>query len=410
MTLDLDEDLIVDLRRALLAWYARERRDLPWRRRPDPYGVWVAEVMLQQTTVKAATPYWRRFLARWPDLAALAAAPEQEVLALWSGLGYYRRARALHRAARELAAAGGRLPRTFGQWLALPGIGRYTAGAIASIAGGQAVPAVDANARRVLLRWVCATPAAARAVGPAALEGLAARLVDPGAPGDWNQALMELGSQVCLPAAPRCGACPVLRLCAAGRAGRAAGIAGPAARRPARPVILSLLVIRAGDGILLAPAGETFAAAPALGEPARRGPDGLFAGLWSPPATPWYRDGNPADGRAGEPGRVPAAPGAATFRAAWSDWLHGPGRPAPEVLALGEVRHAVTTWRLRVVVCGAVVATRAPALPGWRWHRPERDPEPPLSALARKALARALQRDGRGGGAGRGLGSRGNPR
>ena len=145
--------------RRLLVWYDAVARDLPWRRETTLYGTWIAEIMLQQTTVRAVAPRWSTFLERFPDVSTLAAAAESEVLAAWSGLGYYRRARLLHRAARELRDRhGGRLPTSHDQWRALPGVGEYTAGAIGSIGLGLPVAAIDANVRRVLTRWHCAVP------------------------------------------------------------------------------------------------------------------------------------------------------------------------------------------------------------------------------------------------------------
>jgi A/G-specific adenine glycosylase len=231
------------LRRALLGWYRREARDLPWRRTRDPYAVWISEVMLQQTTVATVIPYYERFLFRFPDLASLAASDEEELLALWSGLGYYRRARNLRAAARIIVARhGGHFPEDPDAIEALPGIGRYTAGAIASNCFGLALPAIDTNAARVLarvfavaerevVRWALSASAntsreagrhtqgvrgSARAETRAAvLWRIAEALVPPESPGDWTQALMELGATVCRPAAPDCGICPAATECAA---------------------------------------------------------------------------------------------------------------------------------------------------------------------------------------------------
>jgi A/G-specific adenine glycosylase len=204
------------LRSGLLVWYAQNRRDLPWRSSRDPYAIWVSEIMLQQTRVAVVMERYRVFLARFPTLVSLALAREEEVLALWSGLGYYRRARMLHKAARFLADHHqGNLPATAEALRALPGVGAYTAAAIASIAYGERVAVVDGNVERVLCRlqgW----EAGARK-GSADLkrkiDGLAAQLVDPARPGDFNQAIMELGATVCLPRNPRCPECPVAQEC-----------------------------------------------------------------------------------------------------------------------------------------------------------------------------------------------------
>jgi A/G-specific adenine glycosylase len=204
------------LRRQLLKWYAENRRDLPWRRNPEPYAIWVSEIMLQQTRVAVVVERYQAFMARFPTLISLALAPEQEVLALWSGLGYYRRARMLHKAAQFVAnQREGNLPATAVELRTLPGIGAYTAAAIASIAHGEPVAVVDGNVERVLCRlqgWD-----AGGRTGGAALKrrivDLAGQLVDPKQPGDYNQALMELGATVCLPRNPHCLVCPVSGHC-----------------------------------------------------------------------------------------------------------------------------------------------------------------------------------------------------
>ena len=204
------------LRRRLLEWYERDRRDLPWRRNRAPYAIWVSEIMLQQTRVAVVIERYRIFMQRFPTLLALALATEEEVLALWSGLGYYRRARLLHKAAQFVAGQhGGNLPTAAAALRALPGIGAYTAAAIASIAHGERVAVVDGNVERVLCRlegWdACADkPGASRR---RSIEVLADQLVDPERPGDFNQAMMELGATVCTPRKPQCQACPIAAHC-----------------------------------------------------------------------------------------------------------------------------------------------------------------------------------------------------
>lgn len=213
---DSDRPETASLRRQLLAWYARSRRDLPWRRSQDPYAIWVSEIMLQQTRVAVVIERYQAFLARFPTLASLALATEDAVLALWSGLGYYRRARMLHKAARFVADHHqGKIPVTSEELRALPGIGAYTAAAIASIAHGEAVAVVDGNVERVLCRLQGLD--AGNSTGGAALKrriaGVADRLLDPAHPGDFNQALMELGATVCLPRNPHCLLCPLAPYC-----------------------------------------------------------------------------------------------------------------------------------------------------------------------------------------------------
>lgn len=205
-----------EFRRSLLAWYKANRRDLPWRKTRDPYRVWVSEIMLQQTRVAAVLMRYEQFLRRFPNAAKLAAARESSVLAQWSGLGYYRRARSLHAAAKIISREfGGRFPRTAEQWLTLPGIGRYTAAAIASIVFDEPVAVLDGNVERVLGRLL------GRSHRQKALWEKAQLLLDRERPGDFNQAMMELGAVICLPAQPQCAMCPVASFCRTRGRGRA---------------------------------------------------------------------------------------------------------------------------------------------------------------------------------------------
>jgi A/G-specific adenine glycosylase len=203
-----------NLRKSLLSWYDSAGRTLPWRvrrGRADPYRVWLSEVMLQQTTVAAVIPYFARFLERWPTVAALAGAPREDVLGAWAGLGYYSRARNLHAAAQRLAAEG--FPNSEAGWRALPGVGPYTAAAIAAIAFDEPTNVVDGNVERVMARLH-----AVKTLLPHAkpeLRGLAGELIPSRRPGDWAQALMDLGATVCTPKAPKCDACPWMQSCAA---------------------------------------------------------------------------------------------------------------------------------------------------------------------------------------------------
>ena len=204
------------VRRALVRWFGESARDFPWRRSRDPYAVWVSEVMLQQTRSSVVAPYYERFVRAFPDAAALAAAPERDVLRLWEGLGYYRRARALRAGARAvLDRHGGTFPRDRAAAVALPGVGPYTAAAVLSIAYGIPLSCVDGNVRRVVARLL----AIGETVGSAPFERRVKEwldgAIDAGDPGSFNQAMMELGACVCLPRNPNCPACPVARFCAA---------------------------------------------------------------------------------------------------------------------------------------------------------------------------------------------------
>lgn len=205
----------------LLNWYASHKRDLPWRRDAhDPYRVWISETLLQQTQVKTVIPYYQRFLTRFPTVQVLAAARLDDVLKTWEGAGYYARARNLHRAAQEIVARfGGHIPSTVEVLLTLPGIGRYTAGAVASIAFNRATPVLDGNVIRVLCRYFNISADPKSAATRQLLDELAAKLVPHEQPGDYNQALMDLGATICAPQQPACAACPLQRGCAARRLG-----------------------------------------------------------------------------------------------------------------------------------------------------------------------------------------------
>ena len=314
----------------LLAWYRRGHRDLPWRRTTDPYRIWVSEIMLQQTRVQAAIPYYQRFLDRFPTVEALAAAAEQDVLALWAGLGYYSRARNLRRAAQQVVAAGG-FPRDYAAIRALPGIGDYTAAAIASIAFALRHAVVDGNVLRVVAR---VENDAADIASPRTRErfrAIAREWMGQYQPGVFNQALMELGATVCLPANPLCHCCPIAGSCRALREGTVSQL--PVKLRKTEPVAIAavLLLVRRGGRVLLRQKEAG----------ARR-----MAGFWELPA----------------PEELPAA------RAGKS---------------LGEFRHTITHHHYTFTVRSAAVRTSGPE---FRWYDAAQLAEIPLSTTARKAL------------------------
>jgi A/G-specific adenine glycosylase len=334
---------------ALLAWYDRHRRDLPWRAAPgvvpDPYRVWLSEVMLQQTTVAAVGPRFGRFLARFPSLEALAAAPWEAVAEEWAGLGYYARARNLHAAARAVAAAGG-FPRSEAGMRALPGIGPYTAAAVAAIAFGEATVPADGNVERVMARihaMEAPLPGAKPALARLA-QGFAADPAVRARPGDFAQALFDLGATICTPAAPACAICPWQAGCAGRRAGIAAELPRktPKRVRPLRHGVHFLL--RDAAGLLLL---------------RRRPESGLLGGMLGLPGTEW---------RAapwGEAEALAAAPAPAAWRR----------RP-------GIARHGFTHFELEMMLYAAALPEGA--------ARPEGEWLPPQAAQA--ALPTAMRR------------------
>lgn len=338
------QQLDTDLQQALLRWYDENRRDLPWRRERDPYRIWVSEIMLQQTRVDTVIPYYERFLARFPDAATLAAAADDDVLTAWAGLGYYRRARQLHAGVREVVARyGGAVPSEPDELARLPGIGPYTAGAIASIAFNRPVPAVDGNVMRVLSRLFRLRDDVRQASARRRFEEVAASLVPVDRPGDFNQALMELGALICIPGRPRCAGCPVQSHCEAYAAGEQTEL--PVRSRPPAPQEheLACAIIEA-DGRLFVE---------------RRPPDGLLASLWQFPTVEL------------RPGETPAAAVVRRLAAAFG-WAVEPSQQS--------VRHTHTfthrRWRLVGIGCrlptadgveAADIAASSDDAPAHRW-------------------------------------------
>ncbi|MEO6573003.1 MAG: A/G-specific adenine glycosylase [Polyangiaceae bacterium] len=300
----------LDLQRPLLGWYMGARRDLPWRRTRDPYAIWLSEIMLQQTRVDTVIPYYERFMAAFPTVGALAEAPLDDVLSLWSGLGYYRRARMMHSASKQVTSEmGGTFPSSPEALLEVQGIGRYTAGAVASIAFGHPAPLVDGNVARVLARIFAIDDDVRGTVGLAKIWKLAGELVPAVGAGDWNQALMELGAMVCVPRDPRCLVCPVRASCAANAQGRQHEL--PVLKAKTKPVAWSgmALVGSKGTRVLLA----------------RRRQDRLFGGLWEPPTVPSSDDP----------------------RGAFEELL---GLRLPSLHEVGEVKHVLSHRRMTLSV------------------------------------------------------------
>jgi A/G-specific adenine glycosylase len=343
----------VNTRAALLRWYRRHRRDLPWRQSRDPYSIWIAETMLQQTRSETVLRYYPRFLGRFPSVSALARASESAVLAAWSGLGYYARARHLHLAAQQIVARyRGELPRDLRALRALPGIGRYTAGAVASIGFGIVTPVVDGNVARVLARHFKVRGAIRAPKVTAALWHIAEGLVDRSSPGDWNQALMELGARLCTPRRPACPRCPLQPSCAAYRTGWVARLPDPPPRRPARRVQRACVVLKDEERVLMI----------------HRGQGRLLRGLWEFPA---------AEPRSGEP-----------LRAAAARELTRLGVRRTRLHEGARIVHTITNRRIETFIFHARLEGRAPAgRPGVRWFAPRELARLPLSAVGLRIAA-----------------------
>ncbi len=347
--------------RALLGWYDWSARDLPWRVppgvRPDPYKVWLSEIMLQQTTVKSATPYYVAFIERWPTVRALAAAELDDVLRMWAGLGYYSRARNLHACALEIVARhGGRFPDTEEALLALPGIGDYTAAALAAIAFERPATVVDGNVERVVAR-LFAVEAPLPDAKPE-LKRLAATLTPALRAGDYAQAMMDLGATLCTPRSPSCMLCPVRSWCVGCAKGLAAALPYRRAKaeKPSRRGA-AFFALRSDGAVLL-----------------RKRPDrGLLAGMMEVPTTIWNQGG------AGDDDPMAAAP----VRARWA-------------LLNGAVRHTFTHFHLELAVYWAMVQTNARVLPHaaperCRWVKRRALHGEALPSLMRKVVAHALE-------------------
>jgi len=274
---------------ALLSWFAAHKRDLPWREEPrDPYRVWVSEVMLQQTRVETVLRYYAPFLAKFPDVRALAQAPEERLMKAWEGLGYYRRARLLQAGAREVVARhGGKVPADLDALLALPGMGPYTAGAVASLAFGVPAPAVDGNVLRVVARLTADEDDITKPATRKRIEAWVRANQPREAPGAFNEALMELGATVCVPRAPRCEACPLAEGCEARRRGLAGNIPRKVPKTPPKEVHVALAIARRGSKLLL-----------------QKPESGLLAGTWGLPVVEVRRGEDPREALAAEVARL----------------------------------------------------------------------------------------------------------
>jgi A/G-specific adenine glycosylase len=358
---------LASFRKSLLEWFRQYQRALPWRKSKDPYRVWLSEIMLQQTRVAAVIPYYERFLERFPGLHSLANAPEEEVLRLWSGLGYYGRARNLEKAARRIVAEyDGVFPKTKEKILTLPGIGDYTASAIASIAFDEKCAVLDGNVARVLSRLGAVRGNLRDAKKWQDLQDRASKLLDLNSPGDWNQAMMELGAIVCTPRAPQCLLCPVAQHCQ----GRKQGVAESLPESGNKPDLVEVPLVAL---VLVNPNGETILLPP----PRVKNPDSIPAHIPTLVANLWHfptasTNGNPLE----------------AARGAWKKINQGqkfPEKSAP----LQIVRHAVTFRK--VIVNGFLVPVgRLPKVKGADILDLRQVTNRAVSNLTRKIADRAL--------------------
>lgn len=352
---------LASLRRALIQWSMHHQRDLPWRGIGDPYRVWISEVMLQQTTVAAVIPYYTRFLRRFPDVQALAAAEETDVLRLWEGLGYYSRARNLHKGAQEVVSRlRGVFPRDISELQKLPGIGRYTAGAIASFAFDEAAPIVEANTLRLYCRLMGYAGDPRNAGGQTLLWNFAESILPRSHPGRFNQALMDLGATVCVPAQPDCPACPLVRWCRAHRENRVAEIPQPAKRPSLTDVTAYAVAIRRKKEYLLR----------------RCLPGERWAGLWDFPRFDTEQQ----------------SPSQAALERQLTNWIIDlTGLQIELGPQVAQFRHGVTRYRITLNCYLAEHRSgRLPSTGEWAWVLPSGFPEYPLSVTGRK-YARQLQ-------------------
>jgi A/G-specific adenine glycosylase len=356
------------LRRQLLAWFRQFQRDLPWRRTKEPYRIWISEIMLQQTRVAAVIPYYEQFLARFPDAPALAEAPQEEVLRLWSGLGYYSRARNLRKAAQQIVAQhAGEFPREQKDALALSGIGPYTVAAILSIAFDAKYAVLDGNVARVLARLVAVRGDLRESRRWHSLQRIAQDLLDPNSPGDWNQAMMELGAMVCTPRAPQCLLCPVAKFCQARQLGDPESFPEKRKKREAVQIVLAAAVLSTprGHTLLLPPPRNKMENKPAADDVAT-----LVSRMWHFPTIAVRKDAL-TELRVYLVDVLPAKNGA----------LH--------LEPLAKVRHAVT-YRNVTVLPFRIAIAKLPRIRGAKGIRLEDFSTLPISNLTRKIARAAL--------------------
>lgn len=367
-------------RRRIRGWYEHNGRDLPWRRTRDPYRIWISEVMLQQTTVAAVTPYYDRFLAALPTVAALAAAPQSRVLRLWEGLGYYSRARNLHAAAKEIVGTRrGKFPRTVSEWQTLPGIGRYTAGAIVSFAFDEAAPIVEANTRRLYSRLVGLECNPQSTQGQRRLWSFAESILPRAHPAVFNHALMDLGATVCRADGPRCDQCPVRQNCVAYSSGRQNELPRKGDRVAMTDVTEAYLVVVHENRLLLR----------------QRTTSERWAGLWDFPRYQLSDESLKQDFPVSPSLPLPftASETEKIIPILESQLVEQTDISAEILEPFAEIRHGVTRYRIRVVCFDARFQSGSPRS-GVRWIEFSDMGKYPLSSSGRK-LTNLLTERGR---------------
>ena len=353
------------IRRALLGWFAANRRELPWRLTSDPYTVWVSEIMLQQTQIATVIPYYQRFLENFPSVTHLARAPLERVLELWSGLGYYRRARFMHQAAQVITEQfAGKFPQDYENLRTLPGIGDYTAKAVLSIAFSQPYAVLNGNVARVVARLFELRGNLHQPAFRTTVEACLDRLLSRDEPGNFNQAVMELGQTICLPRSPRCSVCPVAKWCGGYRSGNPEAFPLPRPRRAAESHHLAVAVLRCGTRVALA----------------RGLAEGLLDDLWNFPSAFGASPQEALDALHEKLARVIRAP-RATADASGSGALLAVGEP------IGEFRHGITYRAIRGRIYH-VQASRAIRHGALRWFELDELPNAAISQLARKVAER----------------------
>lgn len=352
------QEVVEHIRRELLAWYWENKRDLPWRKTKDPYCIWVSEIMLQQTRVDTVIPYYERFISQFPTVEALADAPEDQVIKAWEGLGYYSRARNLHQAAKVVKEKfHGRVPSELHEISKLKGIGSYTAGAILSIAFNKKAPAVDGNVMRVFSRFFAIKDDISLVQTKKKMERIADAVIPEKAPGDFNQALMELGALICTPTSPQCLFCPVRPVCHAYHQGLEEELPVKKKKKPPQLVDMVMLILSLGDSWIVE----------------KRSEQGLLSGLWGLPTVEKQKNESPIETakRYCDINRLPAS----------------------NYMLKGTFSHIFSHRHWKVVVVKIPLHGKFPLPEQWVWVNSEDVGEKAFANVYRKALPWCMEKE-----------------